>query len=60
MLHDRSDAAGLENIMSIDIDYLKSDRSPAARREAAEDREAARRGERHTLPLPTPDLDIGV
>ena len=60
MLHDRSDAAGLENIMSIDIDYLKSDRSPAARRETAEDREAARRGEAHIMPLPDPELDIGV
>ena len=58
MLHDRSDAAGLEDIMS--IDRLMSDRSPTARREAAEDREAARRGEAHIMPLPDPELDIGV
>ena len=41
-------------------DYLMSDRSPTARREAAEDREAARRGEAHIIPLPDPELDIGV
>ena len=41
-------------------DYLMSDRSPTARREAAEDREAARRGKAHIIPLPDPELDIGV
>ena len=39
---------------------LMSDHSPAAIREATEDREATRRGDQAIMPLPDHDLDIGV